>query len=305
MARRKRHEEAENHEAWAIPYGDLVTLLLAFFVVMYAISSVDDGKYRVLSESLVDAFRAPAQTDPIQVGEPTVSREQSLDEMRALVPIDVQPGIVDDGVAPIDMAFSGLLDDAGTDDELQEFLEALAEVADELEMAMAPLIEDGDLRVSREAYWLEIEITSRLLFGSGSATLNPEARTLLDEVGAILAPRVSRVHVEGHTDNVPIQTAVYPSNWELSSGRAAAVVSVFEDAGIEPKNLVALGYGEHRPVASNDTEQGRAENRRVAIVVLPGARPREDGAQEPEQLREDLPLSPVAPTMDGDEGDTE
>ncbi|WP_018864348.1 MULTISPECIES: flagellar motor protein MotD [Thioalkalivibrio] len=305
MARRRRQEEAENHEAWAIPYGDLVTLLLAFFVVMYAISSVDDGKYRVLSESLVDAFRAPAQTDPIQVGEPTLSREHSLDEMRALVPIDVQPGLVDEGVAPIDMAFSGLLDETETDDELQEFLEALAEVADELEMAMAPLIEDGDLRVSREAYWLEIEITSRLLFASGSATLNPEARTLLDEVGEILAPRVSRVHVEGHTDNVPIQTAVYPSNWELSSGRAAAVVSVFEEAGIEPENLVALGYGEHRPVASNETEQGRAENRRVAIVVLPGARPREDGAQEPEQLREDLPLSLEAPRTDGNEGDGE
>lgn len=298
MARRKRAEEHQNHEAWAIPYGDLVTLLLAFFVVMYAISSVDDGKYRVLSESLVDAFRAPMQADPIQVGDPTVAQERTPQDLRALVPIEVQPGLVEDGPQPIDMALSGMLDDGPDDAGMQAFLDDLADTAREIEQAMAQWIEDGDLRVTREAYWLEIEITSRLLFASGAATLNPQAEALLQEVGGILAPRVSRVHVEGHTDNVPIQTAVYPSNWELSSGRAAAVVSVFEEVGVDPENLVALGYGEHRPAASNDTAEGRAENRRVSIVVLPGARPRTEGAQEPERLREDLPPAPL-PT-DGD-----
>ncbi|WP_018872523.1 flagellar motor protein MotD [Thioalkalivibrio sp. ALJ16] len=298
MARRKRAEEHQNHEAWAIPYGDLVTLLLAFFVVMYAISSVDDGKYRVLSESLVDAFRAPMQAEPIQIGEPTVAQDRTPQDLRALVPIEVQPGLVEDGPQPIDMALSGMLDDAEPEDGMQAFLDELADTAREIEQAMAQWIEDGDLRVSREAYWLEIEITSRLLFPSGSATLNPAAENLLQEVGAILAPRVSRIHVEGHTDNVPIQTAVYPSNWELSSGRAAAVVSVFEGVGVDPENLVALGYGEHRPIASNETVEGRAENRRVSIVVLPGARPRAEGAQEPERLREDLGPAPL-PT-DGD-----
>ncbi|WP_018951420.1 flagellar motor protein MotD [Thioalkalivibrio sp. AKL12] len=298
MARRKRAEEHQNHEAWAIPYGDLVTLLLAFFVVMYAISSVDDGKYRVLSESLVDAFRAPMQADPIQVGDPTVAQERTPQDLRALVPIEVQPGLVEEGPQPIDMALSGMLDEGPDDAGMQAFLDELADTAREIEQAMAQWIEDGDLRVTREAYWLEIEITSRLLFASGAATLNPQAEALLQEVGGILAPRVSRVHVEGHTDNVPIQTAIYPSNWELSSGRAAAVVSVFEEVGVDPENLVALGYGEHRPAASNDTAEGRAENRRVSIVVLPGARPRAEGAQEPERLREDLPPAPL-PT-DGD-----
>ncbi|AKJ95005.1 flagellar motor protein MotD [Thioalkalivibrio versutus] len=298
MARRKRAEEHQNHEAWAIPYGDLVTLLLAFFVVMYAISSVDDGKYRVLSESLVDAFRAPMQADPIQVGDSTVARERTPQDLRALVPIEVQPGLVEEGPQPIDMALSGMLDEGPDDAGMQAFLDELADTAREIEQAMAQWIEDGDLRVTREAYWLEIEITSRLLFASGAATLNPQAEGLLQEVGGILAPRVSRVHVEGHTDNVPIQTAIYPSNWELSSGRAAAVVSVFEEVGVDPENLVALGYGEHRPTASNDTAEGRAENRRVSIVVLPGARPRAEGAQEPERLREDLPPAPL-PT-DGD-----
>ncbi|MBS3799763.1 MAG: OmpA family protein, partial [Thioalkalivibrio sp.] len=132
-----------------------------------------------------------------------------------------------------------------------------------------------------------------VLFPSGSATLNPEAEALLQDVGEILAPRVSRIHVEGHTDDVPIRTEVYPSNWELSSGRAAAVVSLFEEVGVNPENLVALGYGEHRPVASNATPEGRAENRRVSIVVLPGARPRAAGVQEPERLREDLPEAPA------------
>ncbi|WP_019626161.1 flagellar motor protein MotD [Thioalkalivibrio sp. ALJT] len=299
MARRKRAEEHENHEAWAIPYGDLVTLLLAFFVVMYAISSVDDGKYRVLSESLVDAFRAPMQPEPIQVGEPTVARDHSLQDLRALVPIEVQPGLVDDGPPqPIDMALTGMLDEVRPEDGMQAFLDELADTAREIEQAMGQRIEDGELRVSREAYWLEIEITSRLLFPSGSATLNPAAEELLREVGEILAPRVSRIHVEGHTDNVPIDTAVYPSNWELSSGRAAAVVSMFELVGVDPENLVALGYGEHRPIASNETAEGRAENRRVSIVVLPGRAPRAEGQQEPERLREDLGPAPLP--LDGD-----
>ncbi len=298
MARRRHAEEEPNHEAWAIPYGDLVTLLLAFFVVMYAISSVDDGKYRVLSDSLVDAFRSPAQTDLIQVGEPTRALDRPLEDLRALIPIEIQPGIVEEGARPIDMALGGMLEEAVEDDGMGQILDEIAEMAAEIESAMAPLIADGDLRVSREAYWLEIEITSRLLFPSGSATLNPQAVGLLEEVAEVLAPRVSRIHVEGHTDNVPIQTPVYPSNWELSSGRAAAVVSVFEQNGVDPDSLVALGYGEHRPIADNATPEGRAENRRVAIVVLPGARPRAEAAQEPERLRQDLPLP-----IEGD-GDT-
>lgn len=299
MARRKRAEEERNHEAWAIPYGDLVTLLMAFFVVMYAISSVDDGKYRVLSESLVEAFRPQMVVDPIQVGEVTAARERTLQDLRSLVPIEVQPGLVEDGPQPIDMAFSSVLDDAAPDAGMQEFLDDLADTAREIEQAMAEWIDAGELQVNRQAYWLEIEISSRVLFPSGSATLNPEAEALLEDVGEILAPRVSRIHVEGHTDNVPIRTEVYPSNWELSSGRAAAVVSLFEEVGVDPENLVALGYGEHRPVASNATPEGRAENRRVSIVVLPGAPPRAAGVQEPERLREDLPEAPVAA-----EGDT-
>ncbi len=299
MARRKRSEEEPNHEAWAIPYGDLVTLLMAFFVVMYAISSVDDGKYRVLSESLVEAFRPQMVVDPIQVGEVTAARERTLQDLRALVPIEVQPGLVEDGPQAIDMAFSSVLDDAAPDAGMQEFLDDLADTAHEIEQAMAEWIDEGELQVNRQAYWLEIEISSRVLFPSGSATLNPEAEALLEDVGEILAPRVSRIHVEGHTDNVPIRTEVYPSNWELSSGRAAAVVSLFEEVGVDPENLVALGYGEHRPVASNATPEGRAENRRVSVVVLPGARPRAAGVQEPERLREDLPEAPVAA-----EGDT-
>lgn len=299
MARRKRSEEEPNHEAWAIPYGDLVTLLMAFFVVMYAISSVDDGKYRVLSESLVEAFRPQMVVDPIQVGEVTAARERTLQDLRALVPIEVQPGLVEDGPQAIDMAFSSVLDDAAPDAGMQEFLDDLADTAREIEQAMAEWIDEGELQVNRQAYWLEIEISSRVLFPSGSATLNPEAEALLEDVGEILAPRVSRIHVEGHTDNVPIRTEVYPSNWELSSGRAAAVVSLFEEVGVDPENLVALGYGEHRPVASNATPEGRAENRRVSVVVLPGARPRAAGVQEPERLREDLPEAPVAA-----EGDT-
>ncbi|WP_018935549.1 flagellar motor protein MotD [Thioalkalivibrio sp. ALJ24] len=284
MARRKRREEEANHEAWAIPYGDLVTLLLAFFVVMYAISSVDEGKYRVLSDSLVEAFGTPGQLEPIQVGDPSVVAPPADDVPRSLAPIDIRPGLLEGDAQAMDRAAAGLFEESG-DEDIQGLLDEIAEVAGEIEAAMAPMIEDGQVDVSRETYWLEIEITSQLLFPSGEAGLNPEAEPVLRDIAEILEPRAARIHVEGHTDNVPITTAVYPSNWELSAARAATVVRMFEEQGMDPADMVALGHGEHRPVADNETAAGRAENRRVAIVVLPGAAPREDGQREPEQLR--------------------
>ncbi|PYG04060.1 MULTISPECIES: flagellar motor protein MotD [unclassified Thioalkalivibrio] len=289
MARRKHQEEEANHEAWAIPYGDLVTLLLAFFVVMYAISSVDEGKYRVLSDSLVEAFGTPGQLEPIQVGDPgVVAPPSDADVPRSLAPIDIRPGLLDEGPQALDRAASGLFEERG-DEDLQGLLDEIAEVAAEIESAMAPMIEDGQVDVTRDTYWLEIEITSQLLFPSGEATLNPDAEPVLEDIAGVLAPRAARIHVEGHTDNVPITTAVYPSNWELSAARAATVVRMFEQQGMDPADMVALGHGEYRPVADNETAAGRAENRRVAIVVLPGAPPREDGQREPEQLRDELP----------------
>ncbi|AHF03651.1 flagellar motor protein MotB [Marichromatium purpuratum 984] len=296
MARRRRHDDHANHEAWAIPYGDLVTLLMAFFVVMYAVSSIDAGKYRVLSDSLEQAFGSQAKVSPVQIGEPLPGDALIGEDMRrTLAPISsslalLDPALLDPLVdmtdSSADITVRSILEGV-PDVRKREILREIGEMAGEIEEALGGLVDDGRIQVDRQAYWLEIEINTSLLFLSGSATLEPAALPVLEEVAKVLARRDSRIHVEGHTDDLPIGNSIYPSNWELSSGRAATVVNLFAQNGVDPRRMVAIGYGEFQPVASNDTAEGRARNRRVAIVVLPGPPPRAHERVEPEWLKRD------------------
>ncbi|NHA13567.1 flagellar motor protein MotD [Thioalkalivibrio sp. XN279] len=276
MARRKKHEEHLNHEAWAIPYGDLITLLLAFFVVMYAVSSVNEGKYRVLADSLVAAFRAPPRSlEPIQIGPYLVRADEEIPTglPRTLVPFEVDGRMVPeqkpvevvheasrrpDGGAPVASA------------ENDSSFIMIERLADEVIEAMAPLIEADLIRVQRVSFWLEVEINTSFLFASGSATVAADAQPAISRLAQLLAAADVRLQVEGHTDSVPISTAQFPSNWELSAGRAASVVHLLAAHGVDPAAMAAVGYGEHRPVAGNDTAEGRRQNRRVLIVVLSG-----------------------------------
>ncbi len=282
-----------NHEAWAIPYGDLITLLLAFFVVMYALSSVNEGKFRVLAESLQAAFRgAPMAPEPIQVGRPARGLDPS---------VLGQPG----GLPTLGLAAPQALADhfgdspdgdlGAGDDDAPALLEAergLREMADQIQRAMTPLIEEDLIRIRRERFWVEVEINTSLLFDSGSAQIFPEARPILEEVGEILRDLPVRVHVEGFTDDVPISTPAFPSNWELSAGRAASVLRLLADHGLDPVRMAAIGFGEHRPIADNGTPEGRQQNRRVVIVVLADERPRAQTASSPKSLHDDLDRRP-------------
>lgn len=293
MVRRRRHDEHPNHEAWAIPYGDLVTLLMAFFVVMYAVSVVDAGKYRVLSNSLVEAFGSRIPIDPIQVGDPVQSPNLvTADVQRSLAPLDVDDGSpalqseIREGQSPTGVAVANSLESAGAR-ERERILSEIKEMSQEIEGALGALINGGSIQVKRKDYWLEITINTSLLFPSGSATLEPRARPILQDVAKILAKRDARIHVEGHTDNLPIRNSIYPSNWELSSGRAASVVNLFAQNGVAPERMVAIGYAEFQPLASNETEDGRAQNRRVQVIVLPGPAPHSGATLEPERLRSD------------------
>ncbi|MFP4080161.1 MAG: flagellar motor protein MotD [Ectothiorhodospira sp.] len=281
--RKKKHEEHQNHEAWAIPYADLLTLLLAFFVVMYAISSVNEGKYRILSESMISAFKTPPKSvDPVNVGEvvrtPTPSMIQSSPQT---APVDLSQ--------QMDRSLEEILGDMDMEG-LSAAILSIDTMADEIEEAMAPLIEAGMIDVGRNKLWIEVEINTSILFGSGSAELASDAVPILQRLAAILEQFPVRVHVEGHTDDVPISTSVYPSNWELSAGRAATVVNLFARNGVDPDQMAAIGFGEYRPVGDNDTAEGRMENRRVNIVVLAGRRPRTEEGAPPELLREDMEL---------------
>nr|WP_298139851.1 flagellar motor protein MotD [uncultured Pseudomonas sp.] len=237
MARRRPHEEHENHERWLVSYADFITLLFAFFVVMYSVSSINEGKYKILSESLVGVFNQPDRAiKPIPVGE---QRPRTSEPDHSLVDEDLTQAAPDS-------------------------LESIAGLVRE---AFGDLIADEQLQVRGNELWIEIELSSSLLFPSGDALPNNAAFDIIEKIAKILAPYENPIHVEGFTDNLPIQTAQYPTNWELSTARAASIVRMLAMDGVNPGRLAAVGYGEFQPVADNATAQGRGRNRRVVLVV--------------------------------------
>ena len=284
MARKKKHEEHQNHEAWAIPYGDLVTLLFALFTVMYAMSSVNEGKYRVLSDSLVAAFRgAPKTTTPITVeksqggkgGDQHLTGVRPTALMKLRDPRPTMPGVEHGDDRPGSAADpAGGPHGAGLDPKY-----ALFKMADDVRKALQGLIDQKVVSVRQTAFSLEVEIKTDILFPSGVAAVSPAALPVLNKVADILKPFPNPIRVEGHTDNRPIATSVFPSNWELSAARAANVVQLFAKAGVDPLRMQVLGLGQFRPIAANDNAEGRNANRRVVIVVMEQKTP--DGSADP------------------------
>lgn len=277
MGRRHQHEEHANHEAWAIPYGDLVTLLLAFFVVMYAMSSVNEGKYRILSDSLVAAFRgSPRTLQPIQVGEKSVGSGADINMtivQQAMLNGQPRSMLEPSPLQVSDVVSQGNRHASEGQYEAEHSSAAMAElesVAAEVEQAMSELIRDQMIVVRRHGVWVEVEIRTDILFPSGVATLSPEAQNILQQLALTLKPFPNAIRVEGHTDNRPIKSASFTSNWELSAARAASVVHLFTNAGMDPRRLAIVGLGEFRPAYPNDTEQNRNLNRRVLLVILSG-----------------------------------
>lgn len=243
MARRKKEEEHENHERWLVSYADFITLLFAFFVVMYAISSVNEGKYRVLSDSISSAFKnIPGSTAGAMV------------EVSPSTPMPVAIPFKKPQIANLKQ-----------DIQREQNREVLRNKAKEITEALAPLVQQGHVRVTEGALGITVEINASVLFDSGEARLQVPAIRALTAVGQILATTDFPITVEGHTDNAPINTVLFPSNWELSGARAASVVRLFIDNGVDARRLTATGYAEQRPVADNATVEGRQRNRRVAI----------------------------------------
>ena len=305
--RRRKHDEHTNHEAWAIPYADLLTLLLAFFVVMYAISSVNAGKYRVLSDSLFAAFRgAPRSMEPIQVGDKQVGN--GADMNTTVVQQSVVDGHAQSRLAPVPIQV-GLQKSAGDatvagklPPQAAAAAAALARVADQVELAMSELVRKDLVTIRRNDFWIEVEMRTDILFPSGSARLADGAVDVIERLGSVLAPFPNPIRVEGHTDNVPIKTALFYSNWELSAARAASVVRVLSDHGVSANRLAVIGYGEQRPLQTNETPQGRNANRRVVVVILSTEVMRQ---QDPVQLtapatapQAPSTAAPIAPAQD-------
>lgn len=227
---RRRYDSNINHDRWLISYADFVTLLFAFFTTMYAISTVDAKKLQEMVESMQVAFDASKVPPPKR---PLVKPDRTTVK---------EP----------------------TPDQLA--LQALkARLSERLKLQ----ISGGQVGLEVDPRGLVVSIREAGTFGVGSAELSDSARSVLGEVADALADVDHPVRIEGHTDDVPIRTAKYKSNWELSTARATNVVSFFvEDRGLPPSRFSAAGYGEFRPRAQNTTGANRAANRRVDIVIL-------------------------------------
>jgi chemotaxis protein MotB len=265
MARKKKHEEHVNTEAWAIPYGDLVTLLFALFTVMYAVSSVNDGKFRVLSDSMIAAFRgSPKSIKPINLGEKE-SGKGGEKPLVGIAPTVLMKLAEPTQVAPPPNPDTPTVGNKGTEPEDPA---SLARMQQQVQAAMQSLIDAKMVTVKRNGLWLEVEINTDILFPSGSGGFSDQALPVLDKLADVLKPFPNPIRVEGHTDDRPIRTAAFPSNWELSAARAASVVHEFTKVGIDPLRLEIVGFGEYRPREPNDSAGGRNANRRVAILIL-------------------------------------
>jgi chemotaxis protein MotB len=261
---RKRFEDGEaSHERWLISYADFITLLFAFFVVMYALSSVNEGKYRVLSLSLGTAFgNAPSTISPVVKGNepPGLSlRRQPTAADRARL------------------------------EALRREKENLTAIARDILRVLSPLINSGKVRVTQSSRGVTIEINASVLFAPGEAKLSADSFQALSAIARVLSEDTHAIQIEGHTDNVPIKNTAFPSNWELSSVRASSVVRLFVENGVGENRLTAIGHGPNLPVGSNDTPEGRLRNRRVEVLILatlpdpvtevPVLKPDQDGAR--------------------------
>ena len=246
MARRKSiPHESENTDRWMVSYADFVTLLFAFFVVMYAISSVNEGKYRVLSDTMTETFKvAPKSPNPIQIGKENRSITSAKPSNDIIKPIKILPK------------------------SERTYEREMKQIAQTVSKSVQPLIDKGLINVTQHKLWVEIEMNSKILFSSADSELEEEAFPALKALAAALKTLPNSIDVEGHTDNVPINNELFPSNWELSAARAASVVHLFTNYGVNPSRLSSIGYAEYRPITDNSTPEGRLRNRRVKVVIL-------------------------------------
>ena len=265
--RKKKLEEHENHERWLVSYADFITLLFAFFVVMYAISSVNEGKYRVLSDTMVEAFSedlkeakqlpAPLLTENQQPGD-YVFRGENQDQTNISNEAENGP------------AESDQQNESQVSQETEPADDRLWVLASNLDSSLQSFVDQDLVDINLQGDKIEIQLNSKMLFDSGSTRLSKDARKAFRDIALIVKPLNNQIYVEGHTDNVPIQTLAFPSNWELSAARAASVVEYVTRQGVDPQRLAAIGYGEFRPIADNATVEGRSKNRRVTMIIRPG-----------------------------------
>jgi chemotaxis protein MotB len=285
MSRRKRRVSHANHDRWLVSYADFITLLFAFFVVLYASAQVDKRKVGKLALAIqvafqeMGVFQASTTQVPVDSAEPmpfsTAQAIENTERTASFGRIASRPVGVLGSVAG----------NAGGADNGD-----LADLQKQLETALAPEIERQEIAMRREPDGLVISLREVGFFESGSALMKSTSQAAFDRVADLLRQREYRLRIEGHTDNVPIHTAQFPSNWELSTARATEIVRLLiVREGFRPPRLSAAGYADYHPVASNRTADGRGINRRVDIVIL--GRTMMDSAQDLSGTRTEIPAA--------------
>jgi len=251
MALRKRHTEHENHERWLVSYADFITLLFAFFVVMFASSQGDKGKAQQVSNAVKEALETDHVTAIVAaiLGGSVDTKGQGSAMIRG-------PGGAANSARP----------EPAKDEHLQQ---KLVELAQSLANDLTPAIKSGEIQVNMTERGLVVSFAQATLFPSGEDVISVNAYDRIGKVAAAVARMPNHIRLEGHTDALPINTARFHSNWDLSSARAIALLKIMTDQfGVPPGKLSIAGYADTAPVASNDTEKNRAKNRRVDIVIL-------------------------------------
>jgi chemotaxis protein MotB len=263
----EEHEEHANHEAWVIPYADLLTLLMAMFIALFAMSTVDTSKFKALAIGFNEALNGPSLDSGVFSKTPG---DSPLDGGSGAGVSPQQGGAVGPDNKPTSNKVLASLAEQNANLQAQKSVETktLKGVEKKIQTAAKEQGLAGKLSLRLEERGLVVTVvTDQVLFDAGSAALKPEGEGVLRIVERALAAVDNPILIEGHTDSNPIASSQYPSNWELSGGRAASVARFFQGLGMDPKRLRPEGLGEQFPIASNDTVEGRAKNRRVEIVV--------------------------------------
>lgn len=281
---KKRIPEHANHERWLVSYADFITLLFAFFTVLYAISSVDSKKMGKLVMAMQMAFDVQGFAGKdAKIGMATSENASSVQEQ-------LNEGIM----PPSSVASSKRISEGNKKSNSVEAQKIAIEI---VKSRVEEAIKDEKLKekvsIKKEDRGLVISLAEQGFFDSGRAYVRAQAEPVLYKIASSLMGLPNLIRIEGHTDNMPISTPQFPSNWELSTSRATFIIQYFiSNFPFPPESLSAAGYGEYRPVASNDTPEGRAKNRRVDIVILSELTALRE---EPKPYTQNTPATPPPP----------
>lgn len=312
-ARGRRRDAATkpNHERWMISYADLLTLLLALFIVLYATSVQNTAKLKAASASMMEAFTG---TPPSVVAKPS-SPHGAMHNLPKPVPIPYQaPSVpkvksVPHSLRRINNNPAHPLQVLSIQEQkaLRPSVLAIKRLYDELRRLMAPEIAQHTIDISDEPLRIRIRLNAKILFPNGKAKLTPAAVNLLTPVASVLStiPKTYMISIRGYTDNKPIDTPAFPSNWQLSTARALSVVLLFRSNHVAGESLSAAGFSKYHPIETNKTAAGREKNRRVSIIITAPAGPFKARGHEiakshiTETGQVTKPTSGVAATMQG------